>query len=490
MSYPIQNECCSRPAKHRRKKREKALAAAAVIFMLLAGISGCALTNPTNPYAPVSGYAGGAGVTPALSAQLQQKLKEPLNLENCIEVALANNPQIGRSSWDAEAAHAQKDVAAAQRWPSLDAVAGYRHYLDGQRLISARKPNEGGVWSSDIFSSDLVVSMPLFTGGRIVNEIGAAELLWQAANRRLARTKDEIVFNVSSTFFSILGQRRVIESLEFSKKALEEHRKRVQNLMTVQKAAKVDLLRTEVRLADLEQKLVRERNILAIQQRLLANLMGVLEEDTAIDVKGILEITPVETNLKGDIERACDQREDYLAARAELEGQAKRVDAARAGRWPVISLNGSYGGRMVTGEVTRQPGAREFEDVGSAGLSLSFPLFEGGRIDANIRRERARLASAQEGLLDLELKIRLDVQTAVLNLTSSLERVRATEKAIEQARESLRIEAEKYELGKGSITDVLDSQSALLEAETSYARALAEYNVSVSQYRFAIGERQ
>ena len=72
-------------------------------------------------------------------------------------------------------------------------------------------------------------------------------------------------------------------------------------------------------------------------------------------------------------------------------------------------------------------------------ISVNVPLFEGGRIDASIRRERAKLAAAQEGLRELELKIRLEVQTAVLNLTSSLERVRATEKAIEQARESLRI---------------------------------------------------
>ena len=460
-----------------------------VLPIALLALTGCALTHPTNPYAPVrGGYGGGLEPRPSRSADLAERLDQPLILSQCVELALVNNPQIGQRFWDAEGANAQRDVAAAQRWPSLSAVGGYRSNLDDQRLVGAREPGEVGAWSSDIFSADLVVSMPLFAGGRIVNEIRAAELLSRAAENRLARTRSELVFNVSSTFYSILGQRRVIESLEFSRKALEEHRKRVEDFMAAQKAAKVDLLRTEVRLADIEQRLVRVKNTLAIQRQVLANLMGI-PDGSVPEVKGDLALSAF-TPAEQAVDLAYAQRDDYLAARAEVEGQAKRVDAARAGHWPMLSAVGSYGGRWAEGDVTRQPGASASEDVGSVGLSLSLPLFEGGRINAGIRREQARLASAQEGLRDLELKIRLDVQTAVLNLTSSLERVRATEKAIEQGRESLRIEREKYDLGKGSITDVLDAQSALLDAETNHAQALAEYNISVAQYRLAVGEKQ
>jgi outer membrane protein TolC len=296
------------------------------------------------------------------------------------------------------------------------------------------------------------------------------------------------VFNVSSTFYAILGQRRVIESLEFSRKALEEQRKRVQDLITVQKAAKVDLLRTEVRLADLEQRLVRERNTLAIQNRVLANLMGVPKEGPSLDVEGELARNNTPAEIGGNVNAALAQRDDYGAAQRELEAQAKRVDSARAGHWPTVSLDAAYGNRWATNDVNRQPGADRSEDVGSVGVSVSIPLFEGGRIEAGVRREKARLASAQESLRKFELQIGLEVQTAVLNVTSSLERVRATEKSIEQAQESLRIEQEKYGLGKGSITDVLDVQSAMLEAETNHARALAEYHTALAQYRLAMGE--
>ena len=75
-------------------------------------------------------------------------------------------------------------------------------------------------------------------------------------------------------------------------------------------------------------------------------------------------------------------------------------------------------------------------------------------------------------------------------MTSSQERVQVTERSIEQAKESLRIEREKYDLGKGSITDVLDAQSALLDAQSIYYHALRDYNTAVAQWYLAIGDEK
>ncbi len=73
---------------------------------------------------------------------------------------------------------------------------------------------------------------------------------------------------------------------------------------------------------------------------------------------------------------------------------------------------------------------------------------------------------------------------------SAQQRVRFTQKAIEQAKESFRIESEKYDLGKGSITDVLDAQAAMLDAQTNHYRALSEYNIALAQLGLATGEKR
>ena len=184
---------------------------------------------------------------------------------------------------------------------------------------------------------------------------------------------------------------------------------------------------------------------------------------------------------------AIKKRDDYLAARASLEAQAKRVDAARAAQWPTAFLQGSYGGRWAADTTDHPSGTSSSDDVGRVGVYVDIPIFEGGRIEAGIREQKAKLAAAQERLRKLELQVRLDVETAVLNIASAQERVVATEAAIDQAKESLRIEQEKYDLGKGSITDVLDAQSALLNSQTNYYRALSDYSTAKAQLRLAIG---
>lgn len=451
---------------------------------------GCVLTNPTDPYAGMGQNLrpySGASSRPAVT----QPVQGPLILDEAIRVALANNPTVSATAYDVDAAQAQRDLAAGQRLPSLHAVGGYNHYLDSQRLIQPDVNNQPGAFSRDIFGGDLVVAMPLFTGGRITSEIKAAELLQKASEHRLARTREELVFNVSSVFYGILAQREVIDSLEFSKKTLQEHLKRIQDLIAAQRAAKVDQLRTEVRVADLQQQLVRERNVLAIQERVLTNLLGLKRSEGPVEPAGALALA--EAMVPGTdqaLQQARSDRPDYLAARSALEAQAQAVDAARAAQWPTVALEGSYGGRWAAGTTDQPSGTDNSGDVGRAGVAVDIPIFEGGRIQARIRQERFRLMAARERLRQLELQIQLDVETAVLNVGSAVERVMATETAIEQAKESLRIEREKYELGKGAITDVLDAQSALLDSQTNYYRALADYNVALAQLRLATGAQR
>ncbi|MBM3303192.1 MAG: TolC family protein, partial [Deltaproteobacteria bacterium] len=101
--------------------------------------------------------------------------------------------------------------------------------------------------------------------------------------------------------------------------------------------------------------------------------------------------------------------------------------------------------------------------------------------------EMAALSAAKERLRKLELQIRQETETAALDVLSNKARIMATEKSIEQAKESFRIESLKYDLGKGSITDVFDAASAQLEAETTYYRALIDYYISMAKLKLATG---
>jgi outer membrane protein TolC len=374
------------------------------------------------------------------------------------------------------------------------------------------------MFSSGILAVDILVKMPVFTGGRIRSDISAAELTVMATENRLARTWEELIFNVSSAFYTILGQRKLIESLEFSRNVLTKHKKRVQDMMSAGKAARVDVLRTEVRIADLDQRLVREKSLLEIQRRLLTTLMGVGLDGGPVDAQGGLGLGGAAPDLDGSLSMAYSERGDYRAARASLDAQAMKIRAARGALWPKVTLDGAIGMRTATGiddngvaytnrlninakraseAPNPSPLLREpwpYPDstlpVGSMGVVAEYPIFDGGRIRSQISEQETKFAAQQQQLRKLALQVRLDVETAIINVNSARERVFATKKAIEQSEESFRIEQEKYDLGKGSITDVLDAQSAMLEAQSSYYRSLAEYNIAVAQLGMATGEKR
>jgi outer membrane protein TolC len=431
-----------------------------------------------------------------------------LSLDDSIEIARRNNPTLMAGSWDIQTAAAQRNIAAAERWPQFTARGDFRDYIQNQRLQAARLNAEPGLFSSGILSTDLVLRMPIFTGGRIRSDITAAEFQVLASQNRLARTWEELIFNISSVFYNILAQRKIVESLRFSRDVMTRQRKRVQDMMSADKAARVDVLRTEVRIADLEQRLIREQNILDIQRRALTTLLGVDLAPGPVDAAGELRLRGSVPDLNGALAMAFAERGDYRAARASLDAQAMKVNSAGAARWPRLSLDGAIGMRAATGiddngvaytnklNIKGDPlrGPWPYPDsnlaVGSLAVVAEYPLFTGGRISSQIDEQQARLASAQATLRKLELQIRLDVETALLNVSATRRRADAMQKAIEQSKESFRIEQQKYDVGKGSITDVLDAQAAMLDAETNYYRVVAEYNIAVAQLGLATGEKR
>ncbi len=417
------------------------------------------------------------------SAALEQP-PSTLTLHNVIEIALVNNPGLSARYFEVGAADARHNLAVSSRLPQMNLNGSITQYRD-DRLITPRRPGAGDTlqFTDQPLASEVIVQMQLFTGGRLINESRAAALLHDAAEYRFTRSREELVFDVTSIFYSILAQRHTLEAFEFSQEALEGHHKRIIELIHAKKAARVDLLRTEVRLSDLKQRLTQEKNVLAIQNRLLNNLMGapyVVGENPKVtgQLEFIKETVP---NMEQGLKRALAVRSDYLEVKAVLQSKARKVKAVYGLRSPSVALKGAIGNEWDAHEPELN------NETGSVMLEVNLPIFSGGYISAKIREEKAVHSVALEKLRQIELQVQLDVEIAYLNINSSYERVHATEKSIEQAKESLRIERERYTYGKGSVTDVLDAQSAFLNAQMNYYRSLADYKTAQAQYQLATG---
>ena len=418
-----------------------------------------------------------------------EETNAPLTLDQAIEIALSRSPEALEAGWRQEEAAAQADLNRSGRWPTLKARAAYDAYTEAQRLSQASSTGDAGVFGSDVLAGELALSIPLYTGGRITSGIKAADLFRQAAEGQLTRTREAVVFNVTSLFYGMLAQREVIRSVESAARAMEEQSRMISDQVAAQKAARVDLLRAEVRLAALRESVTKERNTLTVQQRAFAAVLG-WEDSAPPVVAGELPApqtvaAPDPTNATAV---ALARRADYVAARQTVEAHEHATSSVRAGYFPTVSLQAAYGERWMPNPSDPDSGGDTDHGVGRVGLVAEWPLFEGGATRARVREQAAKLGVARERVRKLELQVRYEIETALAEFASARDRVETSAKAVEQARETFRIIKEKYDLGKGTMTDVLDAQAALVQTETSTARALADLVLAKARYQLAMGE--
>jgi len=416
--------------------------------------------------------------------------RSPLSLSELIELGLANNPDISAQKHTIEAVESRLGVVSGAALPKIDATFGYNYFLDDQRLAPATSSPAPGVYTHNIVSGDIVMQIPLFTGGRISGEISASEFLLKAEEQSLAQTQEEMAFNITSVYYNILARQKVVESLEFSVNTLQEHLKRIEEMIAAEKAANVDRLRTEVRLASLNHRLAREENNLVIMHRVLSNLLGIKDSGRTFEIDGNLKFQGTDRllSLQEHLDVALEKRQDYKALLSRLSAQSSNINAAKAARLPSVSFMASYGYRWAVSPVEQPAGTNNLEDVGKIGVVMNIPVFDGNRTREKIREEEAKLGSLKETLNKLKLRISLEVETALSDISSAGQQLEFLKKTEEQAKETFRIEQLKYELGKGAIIDVLDAQSELLEVQTGYYNALAEYNTGLARLRFVTGE--
>jgi outer membrane protein TolC len=425
------------------------------------------------------------GFTEKNLPDLYSKELKPLDI---IQTALKNNPDLLALESDLSASEAIEDQQTAQRLPKINLKGGYTHFEDSQRLSPATFNGEQGIFSKDFFNTDLVMTMPLYTGGNLLNKSKSAKLAKESKKFRLLRAKHQTAYNIKSIFYLILVQQQKISSLEFSKKAIEEQLERINQLIKSQKAPAVDRMRAEVRLADIRQKILKEKNSIQVMKCTLINIMGTKCEPASIKLYNVL-LEPEEflvPELDEILSSALQQRPDFLEAVSAIEAEKARLESLKGKFYPFVSLKASYGKRYSAG--TRTGNGDDNEDYGSIGLSFDLPVFQGGQLKSELRHQEAVIESHKKRLQSLKNKIRLDIETALSELSSSEKRLVTIKMSLIQAQESLRIEKEKYKAGKGTIVDVLDSQSALLEAETVYYSVLGEIKTAKAKFDFASGK--
>lgn len=422
-----------------------------------------------------------AALTMALSQSAFAGETVQLNLDDAMQRAFQTNPTVSIAGYELDSARANYNAARQSRGISISAS----HQTQRSGYDDYREVKLAGVqsyWTKNIgnnHSNALTASLPIFTGGKLSGQIEQAKANYKYNEVGVQRTYNEMRSTVTNGYFNMLQADNLQKLNAESVTRLEDHLKNVQAQYDVGVVAKVDVLRSQVELANAQQTLIQAENSYQIAEANLNKIVG-LPMDTTLQLDNILVYNAYDKTMDDCLAYAAEHRPELMQAKYNVDAAKGALKVARSGHMPQVSASASQAWSS-----DNWPG----DDNGNwgVGVNVSLNVFDTGVTLSKIHGAEADLKKAEETYRDTVDSVNLDVRSNYLGLREAEKRINTTKLAVDQADEDYRIAQLRYMSGVGTNTDVLDAQVALTQAKTNYTQALYDYNTSKTNLETSIG---
>ncbi len=415
----------------------------------------------------------------------------PLTLSEAISAALDHNPQVSAARHEEDAAAYQATAARSGLLPQIYASETYNN-TNSPLWTFGTKLNQGAIKSSDFnpdrlndpdainnFATALSLSWNLFDGGRTRIGWDQARQGEKMAALNLTRSQQLVIAQVAKAYVGLL---LAVENRTVVMQALETaraHLKLIQDRFRGGLAVKSDVLRGQVRIADLEQQRLTAESRILVAQAMLHAAMGQPDMGLIAPMTPMQRCLPTEGGLDLWVRRTLDKRPDLKQVALQEDIAGKEIDRARAGHYPTLALQGNY-----------EINSEDFSDSNdnyTVGAVLRVNLYSGRRISSRTAAARSLKAKARAMRTAMELGARVETQRAFYQAQSTWQSIAVARQAVDQAEEGLRIVANRYSGGLLTIVDLLDAQTALQQTRTQHFKAMHDYKVARIDLALAAG---
>lgn len=424
-------------------------------------------------------------------AAIAEAPSQSLTLEEAIAAALKHNPQVVAARHEVAAAGFQVTTARSGLLPQLYFSESFNR-TNSPLWAFGTNLNQGVIEASDFdpdqlnepdaisnFNTALSLTWNVFDGGQTWIGWRQAQQGVHAVDLSLQRSEQQIIALVAKAYMELLlaieNQDVIVQSLE----TVRAHFKLVQDRFRNGISVKSDVLRAQVRIANLEQKRLMSHSQIQVAQAMLHAAMGQPDSGRIISATPFDSCVAPKESLAQWIHLALEKRPDLKQLDIQEVIADKGVDRARAGHWPTLALQGSY-------EVNSEDFS-ESADNYTVGAVLRMNLYSGQRISSQTAAAKAMVAKVQSLRKGFELKVRVETQRAFYQAQSTWQSIDVARSAVAQAKEGLRIVGNRYGSGLLTIVDLLDAQVSLQHAHIQLFKAMHDYKVARIELALAAG---
>ena len=321
------------------------------------------------------------------------------------------------------------------------------------------------------FTNTGSISMPIYRGGQLREGRKSARYALSSADLALENTMQTVRLQSTVYYFNVLQYRNLIEVYEEEVLTLQEHLRNVNAQFRVGTVAKVDVLESQVELANAMQNLVNIQNQYDVAVANLNNYIG-LPADTVVRPQDTLAYKKYDLKLTDCTSYALENRADAAMADYAVKQAESAKKSAKSGWYPSVNAG-------ISKEIdTKNMFGHKVNDQWSIGVSASWNIFDGGLTRSQVNQAEAALVRAKEVAAQTREQVQLDVQSAFLDLHAAERNIGTTQAAVILGEENYKISQVRYAAGVGTNLDVMDASRKLTEARSNYFTALYNYNTA------------
>ncbi len=415
-----------------------------------------------------------------------------MSLNQAVAVALRNNAAIKASEATQKAADSRIAEARAGRLPKVNYSESWARSdnpvfvfssLLTQHQFGEQNFQIGPLNRPDYlnnFQSLVTADQPLYDAGQTKRATGAAELGKSIAGEGRRLTETEVIAGVVRAYFDALLTGEQLNAANQSVQSAEADLQQAENIRSAGMSTDADVLSLRVHLAGVVEERIRRAADLDVARAALNDALG-LDLDSAHQLTTPLTRAMVsDTSLAQYESGAMADRAEARQAKDDVRLAKNQAADARSSLLPQVNLHGAF-------EADRQ----QFYDKGGANwlvsLGLRWNVFNGFGDKARIQERTYQVDRSQAEQQRTDSAIRLQVRRAWADLHAAEQRIEVAKAASEEAEESLRITQNRYGAGLSNLSDLLRTETALLQAKTRYLAAIHDQRIAAVLLEMSAG---
>lgn len=399
-------------------------------------------------------------------------------LDECINSALKYNVKVRNAENDLEMAKHDKKEAFTKYFPNISAVGS--GFIANEPLVQMQMSPEAKMeMLKDGMLGGISATMPLFTGGQIVNGNKLAELGVNMKALQKKQTDDEVRLEVERYFWQIVMLKEKLKTISLVEKQLERLETDVQASVDAGIVTRNDLLQVQLKKNDVLSGKIQLENSLNVSLSLLGQYIGAKSD--SIDVAFVVEehLSESPQTLFCNHTDAVERTNEYGLLKQNLQASELQYKMAVGKNLPTVAI----GGGLVYDNFVM--GQDQSFYMGFVTVSVPLSGWWGGT--HSIKKHKLQVKNAENLLNDNSEMLVIRMQNVWNTLNDSYRKAEIALLSVEQSLENLRLNMDYYSAGTATMSELLDAQTLYQQSRDKYVEAYTNYELSKREYLQATG---